>query len=1292
MLSERLQTVKIAIKNIFQTSLTTSEINDDSKGSLALCESIYKLLSDGLFLSYNLQDIFRYIHTNLAHLTANKSFTMDAMDLKQKIKQLQNIPTRDESSVKFILNEKLIVDLIELMTVIPKEKFYNEKVNDLLFKDEEMVFLKSLVTPLLTINFRFQMPNLEEDDIVVTSTRKKKKKKKDKKTISTKNLEKSSTTTTDTTEETSSTPTSEKSFSGSPITPAVTTPHIEKRSNNPIENVVSTIEATSIKQNVTKQGDLTPLSTQSSLTSLTVAEEPVDLLEDFNPYEGMTKHQALEHMPENLKREEAESPISSLNTQEKEIMTLMDEKQSADSSRTEIIESPMNAEYSNTTLSPHVSTTTEITEPTTIISSVVSLETQTLTPQTENSTRVEDQELNEKAPLEKDVSVSDTKEESNIEKINEQAQTCEEKEEGTTTFESFKIPEEQVSEKSTQNSTDIQTIITAPPQDAEHQFNTNSTHHHSFISSEISEQLKHILSLLMNHKYSSIHFNTPVDDKVAEFSDYYKFTKKPMDFNTIKTKLESHKYKTVDEFIRDVQLVFNNTFMYHLESAPQVKMAHVLSDIFERELDLAIPSWRSLDLSPQMEANSHSEDDFDRCDSEHSNEGTLEAYFTPKSTTTKDHCDFFPTPPTYRLEQAEIEPQVQQPQASNISMHSLSMAKAVAGSNQENSLPLNRVDFEVDSLLKDTVTNDSDDDDSDTLSEFEEDAKEIDSCEEDNQDRTTITTTETTQQHTTSATTMDLLRPISTIQFSDDSVCKMLTASEMYSFFSSYLDHMLKTNELNIALKVKKDRYENMLERIPHVKNRDFILEDSLPPTTVLMNLSILGEKLRYHEDRLKLKQVQLMKEYERQVQAIQKKELEFEELQKQLHEKEQAWLLEKSQLLTRVTQLEQLLVEKNTEIEELKNVPLLIPPSSSLQPQQPIAQEERIDRQIDMDEFILIEKVVVLPSSQSSADVTTLKTTTTTGQKSIPSTPMSGCHQDDIHFMGGSNEDILDDEALTEDEMSEVSSVVNVDAMDQQQLILEEEDCIRLSPYQKQDQTKQIQQQDGKCPCGRELAKDYGFLRKPRYCHYTNKYYCMKCHSNSFNEIIPAKILFNWDFKPYRVCDEASKYLKSIYNQPIICVSAVKPTLFDENENLGMARMIRKRLIIQWEYISRCPLKDNLITQHKLKHKLHYVTDTEMYSVKNLCELNGKQNEAPFLKKLSRLFHVFSDHIVNQCGFCKTKAKSLCPNCKNDTPIYEFNISQVIKCPSCKLVFHKSCFVNKKGVVACPVCSNDDE
>lgn len=95
--------------------------NNHPSNNPNLSESIYKLLSDGLFLSYNLQDIFRYIYTNFAMLAANKSFTIDTIDLKQKIKQLQNIPNRDESSVKFILNEKLIVDLIELMSAIPKE-------------------------------------------------------------------------------------------------------------------------------------------------------------------------------------------------------------------------------------------------------------------------------------------------------------------------------------------------------------------------------------------------------------------------------------------------------------------------------------------------------------------------------------------------------------------------------------------------------------------------------------------------------------------------------------------------------------------------------------------------------------------------------------------------------------------------------------------------------------------------------------------------------------------------------------------------------------------------------------------------------------------------------------------------------------------------------------------------------------------------------------------------------------------------------------------------------------------
>lgn len=40
----------------------------------------------------------------------------------------------------------------------------------------------------------------------------------------------------------------------------------------------------------------------------------------------------------------------------------------------------------------------------------------------------------------------------------------------------------------------------------------------------------------------------------------------------------------------------------------------------------------------------------------------------------------------------------------------------------------------------------------------------------------------------------------------------------------------------------------------------------------------------------------------------------------------------------------------------------------------------------------------------------------------------------------------------------------------------------------------------------------------EPRICDYTGLYYCPTCHWND-TAAIPARILHNWDFTPYKVC-----------------------------------------------------------------------------------------------------------------------------------------------------------------------------
>ena len=53
-------------------------------------------------------------------------------------------------------------------------------------------------------------------------------------------------------------------------------------------------------------------------------------------------------------------------------------------------------------------------------------------------------------------------------------------------------------------------------------------------------------------------FKEPVDEKKLGISDYYSKIKRPMDFGTMREKLKKHEYASIEEFIRDMQLVFAN--------------------------------------------------------------------------------------------------------------------------------------------------------------------------------------------------------------------------------------------------------------------------------------------------------------------------------------------------------------------------------------------------------------------------------------------------------------------------------------------------------------------------------------------------------------------------------------------------------------------------------------------------------------------------------------------------------------------------------------------------------------
>ncbi|XP_062096438.1 transcription factor GTE1 [Humulus lupulus] len=107
-------------------------------------------------------------------------------------------------------------------------------------------------------------------------------------------------------------------------------------------------------------------------------------------------------------------------------------------------------------------------------------------------------------------------------------------------------------------------------------------------SKRMQELMRHfalIFRQITQHKWAWP-FLEPVDVEGLNLVDYYEVIEKPMDFGTIKTKMETKDgtgYKNVREIYADVRLVFKNAMKYNDEKDDVHVMAKTLLEKFEEK-------------------------------------------------------------------------------------------------------------------------------------------------------------------------------------------------------------------------------------------------------------------------------------------------------------------------------------------------------------------------------------------------------------------------------------------------------------------------------------------------------------------------------------------------------------------------------------------------------------------------------------------------------------------------------------------------------------------------------------
>ena len=102
------------------------------------------------------------------------------------------------------------------------------------------------------------------------------------------------------------------------------------------------------------------------------------------------------------------------------------------------------------------------------------------------------------------------------------------------------------------------------------------------------------LQKLYHHPVNRDIFNRPVDPVALNIPDYFTIIKKPMDLQTIRTKLKRGGYTTVDEYGADVRLVFRNAMEYNPPPHLVHGIAKQLLELFETCFDKIPPRAKML--------------------------------------------------------------------------------------------------------------------------------------------------------------------------------------------------------------------------------------------------------------------------------------------------------------------------------------------------------------------------------------------------------------------------------------------------------------------------------------------------------------------------------------------------------------------------------------------------------------------------------------------------------------------------------------------------------------------------
>ncbi|ALC42792.1 maker152 [Drosophila busckii] len=195
--------------------------------------------------------------------------------------------------------------------------------------------------------------------------------------------------------------------------------------------------------------------------------------------------------------------------------------------------------------------------------------------------------------------------------------------------------------------------------------------------------------------------------------------------------------------------------------------------------------------------------------------------------------------------------------------------------------------------------------------------------------------------------------------------------------------------------------------------------------------------------------------------------------------------------------------------------------------------------------------------------------------------------------------------------------------------------------------------------------------------CAFSGSYYCNKCMEAEL-QLIPARIIYNWDFRKYSVSKRAAIFLAEFRSQPFIDIQLLNPSIYFASDAMAELQSLRIRLNFIRAYLYTCAPSSIELLQNYFCGREYLYEHIHQYSIADLALIQ----RGVLCQQLQKAFKLGEAHVL-KCQLCQLKG-FICEICQSPRVLYPFHIATTFRCVSCGAVFHAECLNEHQP---CPRC-----